>query len=143
MEKQIETIKQYFKAENNTDTEGVVSLFTDDATVFNVNRPPVSGKNGLQEFCEDFYRRTSARDFTIISITASPDVIMAEWQAKITFRAGAQIGPYQLAQNFTVDLRGVNKFEFAANTNLIRCLRIYHETTTVAQLAEKHALKIS
>lgn len=57
--------------------------------------------------------------------------MVVEWKVEMTFRQGAVIGPYTLANPFTVHLRGVNVFEFSPNCNLIAALWVYHETTTI------------
>ncbi len=139
MSKRIEKALNYFACQNASDKEGVVDLFDDSADVYNVNLPPVNGKDGVRIFCENLYARTSKRQFKVIETAEGKDCVMIEWQAKLDFRLGAKIGPWELASPFEVELRGINKFEFATGTNLIRCLRIYHETTSVAQLAQKNA----
>ena len=109
--------------------------------MFNVNLPSVHGREGIKNFCENLYSRTSARNFEILEIVEGVDIVMVEWRVQMTFRAGAKIGPWELAEPFDVALRGINKFEFVSDSRLIHCLRIYHETSTVAQLAQSHAKK--
>lgn len=136
---QIEAIKAYFQHQNEGMAARVTSLFTEDATVHNVNFPPVHGHEGIMAFCDNLYGRTRSRKFTVLTVAATQDAVMAEWSADLTFREGAKVGPWELASDFTASLRGINKFEFAPGTDKIRTLRIHHETTTVADLARSHA----
>lgn len=134
-----EAVQKYFDRQNTADAEGIVALFADDSEVYNANFPPVQGKPGVRGFCEGLYARTSARRFECLEVLVGGDTIMAEWKVKMTFRAGAKIGPFEIERPFDVELRGVNKFEFLPGSNLVRCLRTYHETTTVTQKAQANA----
>ncbi len=138
MRNKTEIANDYFTNQNTGDKEAVAALFDDRAEVYNVNLPPVRGKDGVRAFCENLYARTSARQFRVLDSAISHDSVMIEWQAKLSFRAGAKIGSWEVVSPFEAELRGVNKFEFTPGTDFIRCLRIYHETTTVSQLAQKN-----
>jgi limonene-1,2-epoxide hydrolase len=136
---QVEAVKAYFHHQNDGSAEGVTSLFAEDGSVYNVNLPPVRGREGITAFCQNLYARTSARKFSVLTVATSLDTVMAEWTAELTFRPGAKVGPVELASGFTASLRGVNKFEFAPGTDKISTLRVFHETSTVAELARSHA----
>lgn len=139
MKSRITTVKAYFDGQNNSKADMVVSLFSDQGEVFNVNMPTVTGKAGIKAFCENLYDRTEFREFEVLVIANDGDFVFTEWRTHLKFREGAKIGPFELATSFEVELRGVNSFEFEANSELIKCLRVYHETTTVARLASEHA----
>ena len=141
MSKRAKAIQGYFDAQNRGDADAVVRLFSADATVHNAAFPPVSGHHGVKGFCENLYARTSSRQFKVISLLEGEDLALAEWQVRMKFRPGAVLGPCTLAEGFDVELRGVNKFEFRPDCNLISCLRVYHETSTVARLAAERAKK--
>lgn len=129
----------YFTAQNSSDAEGVVNLFAENAEVYNTNFPKFVGKEGIRAFCDNFYARTSARNFQVIAIAEGENNLMAHWEVIMTFRPGAQVGPFVLGRGFDVCLQGINKFVFDAS-GLICELRIFHETTTVAQLAKDCAI---
>jgi hypothetical protein len=76
----------------------------------------------------------------VIALAEDGRFALAEWQADLAFRPGAKVGPFELSTGFNATLRGVNKFKFDGE-GLIKCLRIYHETSTVSQLAQQHAKK--
>ncbi|MFZ1682800.1 MAG: nuclear transport factor 2 family protein [Candidatus Zixiibacteriota bacterium] len=131
-------VEDYFRGQNGSDKDLVVSLFAEHAKVYNVNLPPFEGKDRIRQFCEDLYGRTSKRKFELVAYAEGSDFAIAEWSAKLSFREGAKIGPWTLGKPFEVDLRGVNKFEFDSGSTLISCLRVYHETTTVAKFAQEN-----
>lgn len=137
----IDVVRQYFASQNAGDANVVVGLFSDDAEVYNVNLPAMFGKDGVKAFCENLYARTSLRNFDVLAVLEGEECVLAEWKAQLTFRAGAKVGPFEITYPFDAELRGVNKFEFAVGTNLVHTLRIYHETSTVSQLAQSHAKK--
>ncbi len=138
-DQQIAAALAYFDGQNSSDSNAVTALFASDAEVYNVNLPKVAGLAGVKSFCENLYARTSKREFRVCTVATAPDVVMTHWQALLTFRPGAQIGPFRLAKGFEVTLQGVNKFDFDPGTALIRGLRIYHETTTVGTLAKENS----
>jgi limonene-1,2-epoxide hydrolase len=136
----IDRVKTYFVAQNNSDAEAAIALFTDEAEVYNVNFPKFAGKDGIRAFCENLYARTSARNFQIVSVAQGDgNAIMAHWEATMSFRPGAKLGPFELARGFDVSLQGINKFVFDESGSICE-LRIFHETTTVAQLAKENAI---
>lgn len=135
----IEQAKTYFTAQNQSDADAVVKLFDEGAEVYNVNFPKFAGKEEIRSFCENLYARTSARNFQIISIAQEGNAIMAHWEVTMSFRPGAKLGPFELARGFDVSLQGINKFIFD-DSGLIRELRVFHETSTVAQLAKENAI---
>ena len=141
MSKRIDVIRRYFEAQNRSDADAVVRLFSDDAVVVNAAFPPVTGHDGLKGFAGGLYTRTSARQFVTLKIFENNDDAAAEWEVEMTFRAGAVIGPHTLSKPFTVRLRGVNVFEFKKNSEVITKMSVYHETSTVARLAAEHATK--
>ncbi len=141
MGKQLETVKKYFDSRTTCDVNDSLKIFTRDAEIYNVNFPPFRGVEGIRNFCENFAARTSHRQFEILDVLEKGNTVMAEWKAKLKYRAGARVGDLELAEPFEAELAGINKFEFEEGTNLIKLLRIYHETTTVSQLAQKHAKK--
>lgn len=134
-----DTVKKYFNFQNNADMESVVDLFENQTEVYNVNFPVFKGIDGVRLFCEGLYSRTSKRKFEILEISKSKNKIMVEWQTKLTFRAGIKIAQWQVSEPFEAEFGGVNVFEFLPGSNKIKCLRIYHETSTVAQLAQLHS----
>ena len=136
MEEKVEIVRKYFSGQNKSDADGVTPLFADDAEVYNVNFPPFRGKDGIRAFCQNLFERTATRQFNIVDIAENRDFVMAEWTVNMTFREGAKLGHLKLTKPFDVELRGINKFEFEPNSDKIKCLRIYHETTTVLQKAE-------
>ena len=134
-----ETVNAYFAKQNQSDATGVVGLFSKDAEVHNAGFAPVMGHEGVRGFCENLYARTASRNFRMLAMVEDDNVAFAEWEVTMEFRKGAQIGPFKLAKNFTVKLRGANKFDFDAETGLIQTLRVYHETSTVGRLAQENA----
>ena len=92
---------------------------------------------GVKAYCNDFQQRIASCMFTIVDILQEENKAMVEWTAQLTYRKDATVAGFTLARPFTVALRGINKFEF--NKDKIRCLRIYHETTTVMHLVKEHA----
>lgn len=139
MSKRAEVVREYFRAQDRGDAEGVVKLFAVDATVFNAGLPAVKGQEGVKGFCENLYSRTSAREFKVLAIFEDGDAAVAEWEVSIRFRADANVAGHVLATGFDVQLRGMNKFDFRANSDLVSCLRVYHETSSVAKLAAENA----
>jgi limonene-1,2-epoxide hydrolase len=136
----IEQVNTYFIAQNQSDADGVVNLFAEGAEVYNVNFPKFAGKEGIRAFCENLYARTSARNFQIVSIAQGEgNVIMAHWEVTMSFRPGAKVGSFELARGFDVSLQGINKFMFD-DSGRIHELRVFHETSTVAQLAKENAI---
>jgi limonene-1,2-epoxide hydrolase len=138
MQSRIAAVKAYFEAQNRSQGDKVTSLFSDQGEVFNVNMPPVRGKAGIKAFCDNLYDRTERREFEVLTTAQEGDMAFAEWRVRMTFRAGAKVGPCELASPFEVELRGVNSFEFEPGSELIKTMRVYHETTTVARLAGEH-----
>lgn len=130
-------IEKYFSSQNKADKAAVLALFSPDAVVHNVNMPPFEGAAALEKFCDDLYARTSKREFQVIEVVERGTIAMAEWKGELDFREGATVGPWVLKSGFSVSIRGINKFEFDRETRKIKVLRIYHETTTVGQLAQK------
>jgi hypothetical protein len=141
MKERMTVMRKYFQAQNESKADEVSALFVEDAEVYNVNLPPFRGKDGVKSFCQNLYERTASRQFQTVDIAEGPDFIMAEWQVKMTFRQGAKIGNIEVGEPFDVQLRGINKFEFLPNSDKIRCLRIYHETSSVSQKAQQYAKK--
>ena len=141
MSKRAQVVREYFRAQDQGDTDGVVKLFANDATVFNAGFPPVKGQEGVKGFCENLYSRTSARQFTVLAIFENGDAAVAEWEVRMSFRAGANVAGHVLATGFEVQLRGMNKFDFKPNSDLVSCLRVFHETTSVGRLAKENAIE--
>jgi limonene-1,2-epoxide hydrolase len=141
MSQRVEVVRGYFEAQNRGDAEAVVALFAEDATVHNAALPPVKGHSGVRGFCQNLYARTSSRRFEVLEVLEKDSVVLAEWQARMTFQPGAVVGPHTLAKGFDVELRGVNKFEFQPGSDSIATLRVFHETTSVARLAAENAVK--
>ena len=137
----IAVVEKYFEAQNESRAEEVLALFTEESEVYNVNLPPTRGRDGVRAFCQNLYERTASRQFKTIDVAEGRDFIMAEWKVNMTFRRGAKVGDMEVMQPFDVQLRGINKFEFLPNSDRIMCLRIYHETSTVAQKAKEFAKK--
>ena len=81
---------------------------------------------------------TSRPKTVAIPTASSGNVTFAEWRVKMTFRKGIELGPYKLASSFELDICGTNKFEIDESSGKIRCLRVYHETSSAMQLAAKH-----
>lgn len=141
MADKISIARKYFEAQNKSNSDEVLALFAEDATVYNVNFPPFHGKDGVKAFCQGLYDRTAYRQFQLINSAEAGDVVFAEWQVKMAYRQGAKIGNLELAEPFDIQLRGVNKFEFLPNSDKIQILRIYHETSSVPQKAQQFAKK--
>ncbi len=142
MRSRLSVVKAYFEGQNQSQADRVAAMFSDQGEVFNVNMPPVKGKAAIQAFCENLYDRTERREFEVLTVAETTDKALAEWRVRMTFRPGAKIGPFELASGFEVELRGVNSFEFEPGSDSLHCLRVYHETTTVARLAGEHANKM-
>jgi limonene-1,2-epoxide hydrolase len=140
MQSRRNAVKAYFEAQNNSQADRVAALFSDQGEVFNVNLPPVQGKGGIKSFCDNLYARTERREFEVIATAEEGDNAFAEWRVRMKFRAGAKLGLIELGRPFEVELRGVNLFEFVPGSDLIKILRVFHETSTVAKLAQEHAV---
>lgn len=135
----LKTVEDYFDAQNNSNANAVVDLFSNDAKVVNVNFPPFEGKEAIEKFCQGLYNRTSSRHFQIISTALADQQVMAHWNVEMRFRPHVKIGPFELEKGFDVALEGVNVFTFDNNNGAIKELKIFHETSTVAQLAKENA----
>ena len=130
-------IEKYFKARATSDLQAFQEIFTPDVEIYNVHFPVFKGMEGVKAYCNDFQQRIASCMFTIVDILQEENKAMVEWTAQLTYRKDATVAGFTLARPFTVALRGINKFEF--NKDKIRCLRIYHETTTVMHLVKEHA----
>ena len=106
--------------------------------MYNVSRQRYVGKDGVRTFCTGLYAHTSKRDFEVLEVVEGESAVMVEWRADMTFPAGADVRQGQLAESFDIELRGINKFEFSPGSDLVRCLRIYHDASALARLAEAH-----
>ena len=131
-----EVVKRYFEALNNSDVQGITDLFGDRAQVFNLSFSPIEGKAGVQNFCQEFFEQTTQRNFQILSVAFANQQVMAHWSAALQFRSGAKVGSLVLETGFPLRLEGVNVFIFK-DDGVIDEMKIFHETTSIAQKAEE------
>ena len=130
-------IERYFKARATSDLHTFQELFAPDIEIYNAHFPVFKGMEGVKDYCNDFQQRISHCTFEIIDILQEEHKAMVEWIAQLTYKKGATVAGFVVTRPFTVELRGINRFDFADDK--IRCLRIYHETTTVMNLVKEHA----
>src|SRR3989338_4494955 len=134
-------IEKYFKARETSDEKIFFEIFDNDIEIYNVHFPMYKGRKGVKEYNNDFKKRISQCSFQVINIMEkemdNKKIILAEWKASLTYRAGVLVGDSTVKKPFTFELRGVNRFDIAQGK--ITCLRIYHETTTAARLAKENS----
>ncbi|MBS3144887.1 nuclear transport factor 2 family protein [Candidatus Woesearchaeota archaeon] len=130
-------IESYFKARATSDLQALQTIFTDDIAIYNVHFPVFQGREGVKSYCTDFQQRISSCTFDILEILEKEAVAMVEWTAKLTYRTGAIVAGLAVARPFTLELRGINRFDFT--NDKISCLRVYHETSSVLNLVKEHA----
>src|SRR3989344_5117380 len=107
----IALIEKYFKAWNTFDEKIFFEIFDDEIEIYNVHFPAYKGREGVKAYKDNFKSRISHGDFQIITMMDKKindkDVLLAEWIASVTYRAGAQVGDFIATKPFTFALRGV------------------------------------
>jgi len=134
-------VRDYFRAEEDGDVEGIVSMFDADAVIRNAAQPVVFGKEGARKIATDFRDRTEFREFKVVATARQGSKTFASWRGHLRFKAGVAFGPVRTAEPFEVELSGVCEFDFTPR-GTIHSLLIAHETTTVMQMAMEHAAGI-
>lgn len=130
-------VRHYFAAETAGSVEGVTELFDSVQEIHNAANPPLVGPDAARRFCEDFYARTSDRQFKVLGVASNENMVFAWWEGTITFRAGAAFGDVKAKRPFSVTLRGVCRFDVHTINGKIRRLDVFHETTTAARVARE------
>lgn len=133
-----ELVSRWFTGLNTGDVEGLVALFAEQAVICNAANPPAIGPGAPRALLEDFFLRTSARDFLVIDAASTDREIFAAWTATLLFRRGATVAGVTLGRDLEVSLRGAERFVLDAGGRIAE-LHIVHETTTVAQAARSAA----
>ncbi|GEM_PF-6445364 len=128
-------IEQYFKARAASDLQVLQAIFTPDIEIYNVHFPVFKGREGVKSFCHDFQQRIASCTFDILAVLEKDTVAMVEWIGKLTYRKGAIVAGLEVTNPFTLELRGINRFDFI--NDKVRCLRVYHETTSVMNLLKE------
>ena len=90
----------------------------------------------MRDYVSTFKSRTEQRTFKVEHIAQNNDVLFAWWDAKITFNEGISFGAITSAEPFTAELKGVCRFRINSQ-GLFTELDVFHETTTVVQLARQ------
>ena len=133
----LEAVKRYFKARAESDLNILLELFTEDVQIHNVNFPVYKGVKGIQEYNKSFQERISHAEFDILIMLEKDNLVLTEWEARLTYRKGAQVAGVVVGKSFNFSLKGMSRFDFVGEK--IKCLRIYHETTTAVNLARANA----
>ncbi|MEK6964106.1 MAG: nuclear transport factor 2 family protein [Nanoarchaeota archaeon] len=133
----LDTVKRYFKALTEFNVSGLLEVFTSDVEIHNVNFPVYKGVEGVRKYCENFQGRIAQAKFDLLVVLEKENFVLAEWEARLTYREGAQVAGVVVGKPFTFSLRGMWRADFVGNK--IQCLRIYHETTTAVDLARANA----
>jgi ketosteroid isomerase-like protein len=135
-DKAADVVKKYFELEEIGDVEGVVELCHPNVVVVNAANPTQFGKKGVRQYVQTFKDRTAQRKFIVGTISIHNDNVMVWWDAKITFKAGITFGLVTSKAEFDADIKGVCRFKFTADGQIIE-LDVFHETTTALLLAQK------
>jgi hypothetical protein len=132
----IDTVREYFKLEEEGEVEALVHLFSPYAVIINAANPVQFGPQGARNYIQAFKDRTHQRKFDIENISFYNDTIMVWWHAQIEFRSGVAFGDIISKKAFKAPLKGVCRFRFNSNGE-IEELDVVHETSSVAILARQ------
>ena len=127
-------INAWFDGLNRSDMESLRSLFGPSPLIRNAANPPLEGPRAADQLLEDFFRRTTSRNFEVVDAAEIDEQAFAYWVGDLTFASGVTIAGVELTQPLTVTLRGVERFRLTPDGRISE-LDIIHETTTVAQAA--------
>lgn len=134
----LEVINRYFDARARSNLSALQEIFDPDIEIYNVHLPVFRGREGIERYNSDFKGRIAYCEFEILEVLERENLALVEWKAELKYKKGAQVAGVEVAEPFILELRGVNRFDF--RDGKIQCLRIYHETTTVVNLAKEHAI---
>jgi limonene-1,2-epoxide hydrolase len=127
---QRELVTRWFEGLNTEDTAALLSLFGPTPRIFNAAQPVREGPTAARELLNDFFGRTSAREFKVIDMAATGRHIFAAWEGTLEFRAGVRIADVTLSKPLTHHLRGAERFSVDTEGR-IQELHICHETTSL------------
>ena len=121
------------------DVDGVLSLFAPDAKSSECGWRVEVGHEALRTHLLQLRANTSKRTYSISTLVRDGDVVVAEWQAELTFRPGAQLGSREVTERFSLTLHGATVFRFAGN--LIAEIRHYFDRGELPTIAGAHVIE--
>lgn len=129
-------VDAWFAGLNLGDADMVKAHFAPVHRIRNAANPPIEGPRAVDDLLQEFFVRTSQRDFTVHGVAHSTSRAFARWTADITFADGATVAGH-VVDEFTTTFDGIDVFAFDEHGRII-AVDIIHQTTTVALAAADH-----
>jgi hypothetical protein len=129
-------IQRWYDGLAMADVERLLLLFAPTSRIRNAAHEPVAGPGAARAYLEDFFARTTARRFQLLSQAENGRQIFAAWAAEIVFRKGVKIAGRTLRRDFAHKQRGVDWFTLDDRGRVTE-LEVVHETSSLLRALDE------